>query len=245
MEEVLDLAQLAIAADERRFETLRLQRAAQAGDHTLRTPERSEPLLALELERARVLVDDRLLRRAAGGFADEDGPWLGGRLHARRRIDEIARDHALALGADRDGGFPGEDTSAGAKLGRADLVAERGDGSDQVERRADGSLRVVLGRGRRAPNGHHCIADELLDRAAVELDQASRCVEVAREELARILGVALPGRRREPDEVGEEDGDEPSLCRRRSARGRCGCCHGRCCSDRRPALATELLAARK
>ena len=51
VEEVLDLAKLAIAADERRFEPLRLQRAAQAGDDALRPPERGEPLLALELER--------------------------------------------------------------------------------------------------------------------------------------------------------------------------------------------------
>ena len=163
----------------------------------------------------------------------------------RRGVHEVARDHALALRAERHRRLAREDACARRELGRTDLVAERRDGGDEVERRTDSALGVVLGRDRSAPHGHHGVADELLDRAAVELDQASARVEVAGEELARVLGVSLLGCSGEADEVGEEDGDEPSLGRRGSARGRCGCCRGRCCSDRRPALATELLAARK
>ena len=40
-------------------------------------------------------------------------------------------------------------------------------------------------------------------------------VEVAREELPGVLGVTRLGGGREPDEVGEEDGDEPALGGRR------------------------------
>ena len=134
-------------------------------------------------------------------------------------VDEIARDHALALGAERDRGLAGEDRGAGAEVRQPDLVAERRDRGDQVERGANRALGVVLGRGRRAPDGHHGVADELLDRAAVQLDQPAAAVEIAREELARVLAVALLGERGEADQVGEEDGDELALGRRRR-RGR-------------------------
>ena len=146
-------------------------------------------------------------------------PGLGDRLHARRGVDEIAGDHALALGAERHRRLAGEDAGPRAKLRRADLVAERRHGGDEVERRAHGALGVVLGRGRRAPDGHHRVADELLDRAAVELDQPAARVEVAGEELAHLLGVAALGERREADEVGEEDGDEAALGRGRARYG--------------------------
>ena len=62
------------------------------------------------------------------------------------------------------------------------------DGVDEVERGADGALGVVLVGDRRAPDGHHGVADELLDRAAVALDDLARQVEVARQELAHVLG---------------------------------------------------------
>ena len=245
MEEVLDLPKLAVSTDERRFEALRLERAAQSRHDALRLPEQRQTLLTLELEGARVLVDDRLLRRAPRRLAHEDRARVCGRLDARGGVDEVAGDHALALCAERDGCLSGEDSRARAQLGRAHLVAERRDCGHEVERGSNCPLRVVLCCRRRAPHSHHGVADELLDRAAVELDQASARIEVAGEELARVLGVSLLGCSREADEIGEEDGDEPSLGRRGSARGRCGCCRGRCCSDRRPALATELLAARK
>jgi hypothetical protein len=48
----------------------------------------------------------------------------------------------------------------------------------------------------------------------VAADDVPGEVEVARQELANLLRVAALGERREPDEVGEQDGDEPSLCDR-------------------------------
>ena len=68
---------------------------------------------------------------------------------------------------------------------------------------------------RRPPHRHHRVADELLDRPAVEPDQPAARVEVARQKLAHLLGVARLGERREPDQVGEST--ETS---RRSAAGR-------------------------
>ncbi len=143
VEEVLDLPQLAVTPDERRLEPLRLERAAQPGDDALRLPERGQSLLALELERAGVLVDDRLLGRAPRGLADEHRARVGGRLHARGGVDEIAGDHALALGADRDRGLAGENSCASPELGGADLVAE-----SATRRRRDRARRGQLARRR-------------------------------------------------------------------------------------------------
>ena len=47
---------------------------------------------------------------------------------------------------------------------------EDADGVDELEGGADGPLGVVLARDRRAPDGHDRVADELLDGAAVALD---------------------------------------------------------------------------
>ena len=51
--------------------------------------------------------------------------------------------------------------------------------SIEVERGADGALGIVLVRHRRAPDRHHGVADELLDHAAVALDDAPAGLEVA------------------------------------------------------------------
>src|SRR6185437_14331723 len=52
---------------------------------------------------------------------------------------------------------------------------------------------------------------ELLDRAAVAGDQRPAGVEVAREQLAHVLGIARLRHGREAHEVGEEHRDEPAL----------------------------------
>ena len=79
------------------------------------------------------------------------------------------------------------------------------------ERRADGALGIVLVRDRRAEEGHHRVADELLDRAAVPLELAAEPLAVRREQRAHVLRVELLGPRREADEVGEEDRDDLPL----------------------------------
>src|SRR5437870_5433211 len=104
------------------------------------------------------------------------------------------------------------------QIRRTHLGAECRNCVDQVERRPYCPLGVVLVRRRRPPDRHHCVADELLDRAAVPLDQLAAGLEVAREQLSRVLGVARLGERGEPDEVGEENRDEASLGDRRGLR---------------------------
>ena len=123
-----------------------MQRAARAGDDPQGAQELERLGLALQLVRARVLVGDRRLGGAAGRLADEHRPGRGDRLDPRGGVDHVARDHALALGAERHRGLAGQHAGPCPQLGRAGLVAERRDRSDQLERSANGALGVVLGR---------------------------------------------------------------------------------------------------
>ena len=77
-----------------------------------------------------------------------------------------------------------------ARLGHADLAPIAATAVDQLEPGADRALGVVLVGRRHAPDGHHRVADELLDGAAVAGDDAA-LVEVARQQLADVLLVAL------------------------------------------------------
>ena len=82
---------------------------------------------------------------------------------------------------------------------RASARRERGPGPP------NGPLGVVLLGNRGSPHGHDRIADELLDHAAVAVDQLPGDIEVAGEELANILRVTGLGDGGEPDQVGEHD----------------------------------------
>ena len=88
------------------------------------------------------------------------------------------------------------------------------DGGDQVQRGAHGALGVVLLGDRRTPHGHDGVADELLDRAAVALDDPlpGRSSGSGGRERPPSRG---PRKRGEADQVGEQDAHEP-IARRRS-----------------------------
>jgi len=181
---------------------------------------------------AGVVVRDRRLRRALRRLADEHRAGLRRRLDPRGGVDEVARDHPLTLGAKGDGRLAAEHP-------RADTEAriERRDRADEVERGANGPLRVVLVRDRRAPERHHRVAYELLHGAAVPLDRGAGEVEVAGQQFARVLGVPSLGGGREPDEVREEHRHEPALGLWLS---RCRAGDAGIGRERSPALAAEL-----
>ena len=143
--------------------------ALALGHHPERAPGAHGRLLALQVERADLLERDRARGRAEGGLAHEHGARLGRRLEAGGRVDHVAGHHALVHAASHRRRLTGED--AGARLQRGPgRGAERRDLLDQLQRRPDGAFRVVLVGHRRAPQGHHGVADELLDDPAVALD---------------------------------------------------------------------------
>ena len=211
MEEVLHQPELALASDERRLEASRAALAAPCCDHALGTPERYRLRLPFQRVLARGVVGDRSLARPPSPLADEHGARFGGTLHARGRVHEVAGNHAFSFGADRHRRVAGDDADAHRQLRRPNLAAERADNLDELQSRAHRPLGVVLARYGGAPDRHHRVADELLDRAAVAVDYPPRGLEVAREQLADLLRVAVLRERREADQVAEEDGYQPPL----------------------------------
>ena len=114
-----------------------------------------------------VAVLDRSLGRPVGLLADEDPVHRRRRLQARRRVDDVARDHPLALErprAERDERLAGvaPRSAPAARSSSRDPVPDR-------QRRPHRPLGIVLVRHRRAEDGHHRVADELLHRAAEAL----------------------------------------------------------------------------
>ena len=212
VQEVLEQAELVVATHEGRLDALAPALPAALGDHPERPPRRDRCGLALQELLAGRLEGDRPGRGPFRGVSPtRTRPRRRHRLEAGRGVDEVAGHHPLPDGADGHGGLAGQD--AGPELERlvAGLPPEVADRVDEVEGRPHGPLGVVLLGDRRAPDGHDGVADELLDRAAVALDDLAAQVEVAGQELADLLGVGPVGARREADEVGEEDADQAPL----------------------------------
>ena len=71
--------------------------------------------------------------------------------------------------------------------------------------------RVVLMKLRDTEDGHDCITDELLDRAAVMLDYRFHPLEVAREGGTKRLWIDRLAERGRAGDVAEEDRDRFSM----------------------------------
>ena len=127
VEELLDQPQLAVAADERRLEARRPQRAAR-GRRSPAARGRAAWARPCPSARARPRPRRRSRPRVARLVASPTRTvaGLGVGLDPRRRVDEVARDHALALGAEGDRCLAGQDARAGTQLrdrARADAAA--------------------------------------------------------------------------------------------------------------------------
>ena len=100
-------------------------------------------------------------------------------------------------------------------------IVERRDRVAHCERRANGTLRVVLVGGRCAVDGDDGVADELLDGAAVALELAPERLVVPAQERAHVLRIEPLGPRRRADEVDEHRRDDLALLARRRHRAEC------------------------
>ena len=177
------------------------------GDDAQRPPRRDRRDLALEQLLARLLVGDRA-RSSRAGSPRRRGPRRPGRPTgaATAVLTRSPATMPWSRRAERHRRLAGEHAAAGLDPG-----AERPHGVDQLEGRADRALGVVLVRGRGAPDGHHGVADELLDRAAVAADDVGRELEV-RDRSSRTASGSRPSdERREADEVREQDRDQAAL----------------------------------
>ena len=115
VEQVLEQAQLVVAADERRLERLAPIAPATLGDDAHRAPRRDGRLLALEQPGRRpARTRSRCPRRAIVDSPTSTVPGGATRLEPRRGVDEVAGDHALVRGADRHRRLAGQ--HAGSRL---------------------------------------------------------------------------------------------------------------------------------
>ncbi len=241
VEELLHQTQLAVAADERRFQAEGLERASPPRGHPHRPEEREGLGLALELMQTRLLVGDCRLACSLRRLAHEHSSGPCNRLHARGRVDQIAGNHALLKTAGRDRRLTRQHARPCTKVWSAYLLSQLGHRLHEVEGAPHRPLGVVLPCDGSAPHRHHGISDELLHRSAVALDQPSARVEVAREQIANLLRVPRLRQRREADQIREQHRHQTTLSRlrlarlRRNRRGR-----SRQTSERRAALVAEL-----
>ena len=243
VEQLLEQPELGIATDERWLQPIVAPAATALGNDPQGPPQSHRRSLALECVLARWLEGDGTRSGLHRSLVDEDGAGRGRGLDAGSGVHKVARDHALPDGTERHGGVAGLHAHPGLQA----LVHGR-DRIDELHGRPHGSLRVILMGDGRAPHGHDRVADELLDRAAVALDDLAAAVEVDTERLAYLLGIAPLGEGREANEVGEQHADQTSfggalvstVGRRRRPLGR----RSRSQAQRRPALTAELGARR-
>src|SRR5262249_10880477 len=127
------------------------------------------------------------------------------------------------------------DADANLKSEAGGLLVQLGDSLQNPQAGTNGALGVVLVSNRRSEDGHDRVAYELLDCPLIKLDLTAKTGVIGTEARAHVLGVTSVGRRREADQVAEEDADDlPFLERGRS--GSFG--------ERRRAKAAELEAVR-
>ena len=154
------------------------------------------------------LLADRLeaiAREAARIVASPRGPFRAmHRLEAGSGGDEVAATMPWPCAPRVTAASPVRTRHAPASSGRA------GDHGDELEGGPHRALGVVLVGRRGTPDGHHRVTDELLDRPAVAADDLRRRSKY-RTASRHILSVALLGEWGEPDEIGEEDGDQAAF----------------------------------
>ena len=173
---VVQEVQLDVAPDERRGR----KRAPGLGGDLDEPPRRERLGAAGDKYRLARLGDDAPVREPPHARADQD-PVLGrGLLEARGEV------HGLA---GRESGLGVLDDDLAGLDADANLQSELRDGGHDLQSRPQGALGVVLVRQRHAERGHHGVAGELLDGAAVRLDAARDVVEVAVDALADDLGI--------------------------------------------------------
>ena len=206
VKELLGHAQLALAADEQRLEPAEAAFSLPRRDDPECLPQRRLPALAFELVLPGVRVRPyasvaRFVASPTSTVPGSAADWTRDAVLTRSPAT-MPWSHAPIVTAASPVSTPARASSAGWRARHR---------CDELERGAHCPLGVVLARDRGAPDGHDRVADELLDRSSVALDDRLRLLEVEREELAGLLGIAILGGGREADEIREENRHQPSL----------------------------------
>ncbi len=167
--------------------------------------------LALGVEGRRRLGVDEVRDGRIGSRAEQHLAGLGRLLEPGRDVDGVAGRQLLVPGPAADDDLAGVDPGARDDLDAVlprKLLVERPQSVADPRGRANRAERVVLAHRRHAEHGHHRVADELLDGAAVPLEHGLHRLEVPPHHAAQQLRVEPLAERRRPGHVGEEDGDD-------------------------------------
>ena len=209
LDAVAQEAQLGLAPDEPR--PVALRSVARRRDRRLGPPRRHELLASLDVDRLERLVADRAARRRERGRADDHLAGLGGALQPVGRVHDVAHRRVVAAGPERAHQHlarvdPDPHADVDAQLGRGQrerLLHPQGG--------AHGALSVVLVRGGRTEQRHDGVADDLVDAAAEGVDLGHEPPEAVVDQVLHLLRIPRLGQRGVPDQVREEDRDDPTL----------------------------------
>ena len=199
-ERVLEPRQLVVTADERRRRLVDLADLHHAVG-------RDRLGLAAYFDRAHCLVRHDRTGEPPGRAAHVHLPGFALRLQPRRRVQHVTHEIGISV-ADRD--LPAVDPDPETERDAVpfgDPLEDRRDPLLEIEPRAHCSLGVVDGDLRKAVGGHHAVADELGDRAAVGLDHLPSERVVLGEDLADRLRIDPFGERRRTNQITEQHGD--------------------------------------
>ena len=208
VERLPEHAELALAADQWGVEPPRI--GGRALDDRECVPRNDRFRLSLQGERIAWLEHDGVLDEAPRGLTDEDLSGSRRFLEPLRGRDRISGDEPLPTGAVPGHDLAGIDADADPDPDSElllELFVQPGEGKAKIGRGADGAQRVVFVQLRDPEDGHHRITDELLEGAAVALEDRSHRIEVPRHDLSERLGIESLAESRPVGDVGEEDGN--------------------------------------
>ena len=168
-EGVREPAHLRLAPDHGR---LQVTGGAHLAVHREQAVGRDRLGLALQGQRLDRLDLDGILGQLQRRVADQDLARLGGLLEPGGEVDRVTGGQALRRAGDDLAGRHAD----------APLDAQLRERVAHLDRRAQRPERVVLVHDRHAEHRHHRVADELLDAAAVALDDALHPLEIAGEQ---------------------------------------------------------------
>jgi hypothetical protein len=198
--------ELLLTTDERGRE--RTREGGDLRENAEQTPGRDGMCLALEHQLVNGLDEHRLLHQPERWLTDQDFAAGSALLQSCGDVHGIAGDERLAWAGDD---FAGAD--ARPRLELSPVVAlqidvERREPEPHLARRPHRPELVVFVGEREAEDGHHGVADELLDRAAVSLQHRAHRLVPACHHAAERFRVEPLAERRRLDQVAEEDGDD-------------------------------------
>ena len=160
---------------------------------------------------------DHVAHEVVGRSRDQDLEGRGILLHRRgdhHRVagQDVLADAGLAEG-DLAGGDPGPDDQADVP-GLFEPVVQGGQRALGLRGRFDRAQGVVIVTHREPEDGDDRVADDLLDRAAMRLEDQPHLIEIEGQHLAKRLWIEALAERRRTLEVGVHDGREaPDLDR--------------------------------